>query len=970
MNILTRISAFVVFLFCSQYAISQDLTLTISGKYDGKHVPLDSILIENPGNGSRILYADLPAQTDYVLRLPGGDPGDPGDPVSVGDLLNGDIFRPGVNKPGRLNIYFLQDRPAKARLSVYNTQGQLLYSNSSLMIRSGQSLEVCIGNSGVYIVRLETDYGSATFKAIGAPGGGNISSEIREIPFNSQDRLKSASGASEFIFSVGDSIRISVYRKNLYARPVEMRPEISGAVSFLFRESYTENYGISDAWVFPDEDIRDQLIYDPENGNIELDGYGEELQFHTGDILTIDLDSTGVLRKIIKVRYENNRVYLETVQAGLDELFVDLHLKLSTEFMGSPAQPGTAGPDLIESLRDMNGFLHPAEIIYRDDQGILSKKSAFSGNEDTVGSVQMIDLLHDFSGTSMYGNPGENIHLYFEEGTASFSSDAVFELDVSFEGEIDRRSKVKLGQVRSFDYQVHAVAEFNTDLFLDLKSPVDQESKVSIHNFREVCAKFLIPPGVPLWVTMDPDILGRFELTADSSLHAGWHFDNKPDITAGAHYDAVTNSFTPVKESEMEYTSHPLNLQGDVNAGIRLELYPRVDIGFYNRPGPFTEIVPYTEGIYHSEMKTRITPTGEEPYLSWESRLDYGLDLRLGADMEFLSNEDREMGPEVLNGSRQLVWKSPENIILSTTLPDVVEPGGTYELGFRVTDLIGLPVPLCPVYIAGDGEFSRYISLTGSDGEVSVEWTIKDISDHCSFEAAILNDDRFESTMIEKSIPVRECLACETNTLLDPRDSAVYQTVKIGEQVWMAENLAYLPYVTPATDISPTEPYIYVYGYRGSSTEEARAGNYFKDYGVLYNWTAANNVCPEGWHLPSDEEWKKLEIYLGMNPSQADEFGWRGSNQGALLKETGTDHWYSPNNQASNTSGFTATPGGYFSEGSHYTWEGVFGKWWTSTEYGDEGETAWHRVLHFTTNQVYRSANFREHGYSVRCVKD
>ena len=96
------------------------------------------------------------------------------------------------------------------------------------------------------------------------------------------------------------------------------------------------------------------------------------------------------------------------------------------------------------------------------------------------------------------------------------------------------------------------------------------------------------------------------------------------------------------------------------------------------------------------------------------------------------------------------------------------------------------------------------------------------------------------------------------------------------------------------------------------------------NYGGLYTWAAAmdgstssstnpsgvKGVCPDGWHLPSDAEWKELEISLGMSQADADNTGFRGTDEGGKLKETGTAHWKSPNSGATNESRFTALPGG------------------------------------------------------------
>jgi hypothetical protein len=89
-----------------------------------------------------------------------------------------------------------------------------------------------------------------------------------------------------------------------------------------------------------------------------------------------------------------------------------------------------------------------------------------------------------------------------------------------------------------------------------------------------------------------------------------------------------------------------------------------------------------------------------------------------------------------------------------------------------------------------------------------------------------------------------------------------YKTVKIGKQWWMAENLAYLPTVNPPTEGSVTNPYYYVYNYIGTNVAEAKESEIYKTFGVLYNWPAAMNACPKGWHLPSYAEWEQLGQYI------------------------------------------------------------------------------------------------------------
>src|SRR5574344_844768 len=169
-----------------------------------------------------------------------------------------------------------------------------------------------------------------------------------------------------------------------------------------------------------------------------------------------------------------------------------------------------------------------------------------------------------------------------------------------------------------------------------------------------------------------------------------------------------------------------------------------------------------------------------------------------------------------------------------------------------------------------------------------------------------------------------------SGTFTDDRDNKVYKWVKIGDQVWMAENLAYLPSVNMVADGSEDAAgsYYYVYGYDGTNVAEAKATDNYATYGVLYNWTAAMNgeassttnpsgiqgVCPAGWHLPSDAEWTELTDYLGG-----------ASVAGGKLKETGTTHWNSPNTGATNETGFTALPGCYRYGDGTFGYVGGFG---------------------------------------------
>jgi uncharacterized protein (TIGR02145 family) len=192
-----------------------------------------------------------------------------------------------------------------------------------------------------------------------------------------------------------------------------------------------------------------------------------------------------------------------------------------------------------------------------------------------------------------------------------------------------------------------------------------------------------------------------------------------------------------------------------------------------------------------------------------------------------------------------------------------------------------------------------------------------------------------------------------------------YKTVTIGTQQWMAENLkvskyndgTIIPNITDNTEWSNLmnlKSAAWVYR-NNDATNNAK-------YGKLYNWYAVSpttngnkNVCPSGWHLPTDAEWSVLTDFLGGE-----------SIAGGKMKEAGTANWSSPNEDATNTSLFTGLPAGLRVGNGNYGVE--YCQWWSSTETNNEYAT--YLGLYVSRGEVERSSNFKTFGISVRCLKD
>ena len=191
-------------------------------------------------------------------------------------------------------------------------------------------------------------------------------------------------------------------------------------------------------------------------------------------------------------------------------------------------------------------------------------------------------------------------------------------------------------------------------------------------------------------------------------------------------------------------------------------------------------------------------------------------------------------------------------------------------------------------------------------------------------------------------------------------DGKNYPVVSVGEQTWMAENLAYLPEVSPPSQGSYDEPYYYVSDYYGSSVSIAKTTANFQNYGVLYNWTASLTCCPAGWHLPLESDWIYLTNYLGSTA---------GGKMKSIRTEPDTHpRWVSPNEGAVNESGFSAIPGGLRSLNYSFPDRGKYGYWWSSSELS-QGYARKFGLLYYSVRTTMLSEN-KQVGFSIRCLRD
>jgi len=296
--------------------------------------------------------------------------------------------------------------------------------------------------------------------------------------------------------------------------------------------------------------------------------------------------------------------------------------------------------------------------------------------------------------------------------------------------------------------------------------------------------------------------------------------------------------------------------------------------------------------------------------------------------------------------------------------PISCEPGGIITIECEAID--------------NDSDVLNY-NWHSSDGNIDVQESI--ISYHTPNYAGFI----MISCSVDDGIDTSEVWNISINTYdwtigsVNDIDGNSYGTVKIGSQEWMAENLKVSKYRNgiEIQDVYGT------FDWRNLDDSESGAYTSYNHnmggyYGNLYNWYAVineNKLAPEGWHIPTDDEWKDLEMSLGMSQAEADLNDFRGTNEGSKLAGNSPSKEWSMNelriDSEFGASGFNALPGGKRDANGNYYNEGGTCYFWTSTpKPSSNNDYAWSRELNQINSGIRRLTGYRIGGYSVRCVRD
>ena len=322
-------------------------------------------------------------------------------------------------------------------------------------------------------------------------------------------------------------------------------------------------------------------------------------------------------------------------------------------------------------------------------------------------------------------------------------------------------------------------------------------------------------------------------------------------------------------------------------------------------------------------------------------------------------------------------------VICDISGKEVLQNSGEFFQGYQRYRITGLEQGMYFVTIQGENYSytTKLISSYSSHNEMRIEFienadvnrkfkSIKTISNMSYTAGDTMSFTGFSGTYtaIVHDVPTASKIItfyfdtipnCGFATDIDGND---YNTVQIGTQCWMRENLKTGRYSNGDTIANVTD----VYAWAGSGPAFCWYNNdsasFESTYGKIYNLKAVSdtrNICPSGWHVPADSDWTVLTDFLGND-----------SIAGGKLKETGFVHWANPNTGATNITGFTALPGGSRYSNNTFEYLGSKGLWWSSTHTGGSGNDGWYRMMSSNSKYVNRYNGAGYYGLSVRCLRD
>ena len=301
-----------LFFCCLTIAIyPQDIIYSISGEYNEQKIPIDSIVVINYSNDSKIVFDNLPEKEIYHINLTKKSLWDV---TGIPNVILPSIFNVSQNSPGFLKISYNDISYTDVQLSVYNVSGQKLYWDR-MKIFPNYSININIEKAGIYFIRIETPKINRTFKVFGANNQGNFAIDVHiGTSLNRRQKYSIIHSNDEFNCNIGDSINISIYKENYYATPKSYSAVLSSSIVYYLQKIFPDNFILEVA--YPDS-VGEIVSFPYNNDTLFCEKkYGEFI--YQGDIVLteeqLQIDTSGLKGAAIKSIFNywpEGKVYYE-----------------------------------------------------------------------------------------------------------------------------------------------------------------------------------------------------------------------------------------------------------------------------------------------------------------------------------------------------------------------------------------------------------------------------------------------------------------------------------------------------------------------------------------------------------------------------------------------------------------------------------------------------------------------------------
>jgi len=441
----------------------------------------------------------------------------------------------------------------------------------------------------------------------------------------------------------------------------------------------------------------------------------------SGYVLSIDLDTTGVIRKIDQVQLVGDEAVFETSQANMEDIFLNAEFKLSTEEMNNlPNKKAMTNEEISKALTDSKGYIHPMRITYHTANGLV-KKNAFDNHSALSSNEYMVSLTDTFVNM-------DNFKVWLDAYAKAYSS-FVFDFNYKF-GYIEWVNWWTVvyhpGRLEYFGAYYNGGVEASATITAQATYEKEYEKVKKLKDdLFKISYKFMVGV-VPVFIDVNCDIYGKISCNLSGEATATSGFTANANVKLGVEYK--NGVVGPIKEFSATKTFDPLTITGTVDVGARAELYPQFGISIYGAGGPTIDIVPYLSAEAHASASYSLGENALDA--GWDASVDFGVDARIGAKLEILGTTLAEYN------SGNIMILSPVNIWSTPASIEIVQ--GNNQQGFAgnlltnpieiiVRDSWSNAFPAIPVVFSiedGEGSMDNDLLLTNLYGKASNGWTL------------------------------------------------------------------------------------------------------------------------------------------------------------------------------------------------------------------------------------------------------